>query len=151
MTKRNIASVLAVIIVIMLIALFIGPSYFGTQQSTKKGADNYVEEPASIEDIQVVIRESFPVQVNVIVHGEFPDACIENVIVKTQREGSTYIINIIRLLPADAICGEVITPFDKIIQLEVIRLKAGAYVVSVNGVARTFELQSDNIKKYRVS
>ena len=147
MSKKSIVLVSSIIIVVLLIALFIWPSNFWIPNSTKKGTDNYVEEPASIKDVQVVILETFPVQVNVIVNGEFPDACVENLIVKTQKAGSTYNINIIRRLRADAICAEVITPFSKTIQLDVTGLKAGAYVVSVNGVTKTFELQSDNILK----
>jgi len=42
-------------------------------------------------------------------------------------------------------CAQVMTPFEEVVALDVVGLKAGVYTVDVNGVGDTFELQMDNI------
>nr|MDO8134036.1 hypothetical protein [Candidatus Njordarchaeum guaymaensis] len=141
MSKRTLITVSAIIIV-AVVAFSIGIYYTATRE---EGNGTVIEDLANVKDIDIVILESFPVQVNVVVHGEFPDSCTAIGKVTTTREGSTHIITIITRRPSDAVCAQVITPFDRVIPLEVVGLKKGIYTVEVNGVRGTFELQADNI------
>ena len=63
-----------------------------------------------------------------------------------RREGGKFYITITTIRPFDK-CAPVATPFEEVIPLDVIDLKAGIYTVNVNGVIDTFELQVDNVLK----
>ena len=125
----------------------------GTAPSTTFWASNIekiIEEDevvslANVNDIEIMLLESFPVQVNVVARGEHPDSCTEVDKITTRREGTTFFVTIATSRPADAICAQVITPFEEVIALDVVGLKAGVYTVDVNGARDTFELQIDNI------
>ncbi len=99
---------------------------------------------AMIDDIEVLIRESFPVQVSVSVRGNLSDACTKIGEITTTRDGNTFNISISTTRPANAMCAQVLTPFEQSISLDVKGLKKGTYTVNVNGVAETFELAIDN-------
>ena len=49
---------------------------------------------AKVTEIDILILESFPVQVHVIARGEFPDSCTEISEVAITREGDTFFISI---------------------------------------------------------
>jgi len=141
MSGRRLIAVSAIIIVVVTV-FSIGIWYIATRE---EGSGTVTEKTASVKSIEIVVLESFPVQVNVIVHGEFPDSCTDIGKVTTTREGSVFIVTIITRRPSDAVCAQVITPFERIIPLDVVGLKKGIYTVDVNGVRGTFELQADNI------
>ena len=99
---------------------------------------------ANVNTIEIMLLESFPVQVNVGASGEHPDSCTKVDEITTRREGNTFVVTISAFRPADAMCAEVITPYEEVIALDVVGLKAGVYTVEVNGIRDTFELQTDN-------
>jgi inhibitor of cysteine peptidase len=101
---------------------------------------------AKVTEIDILILESFPVQVNVIARGEFPDSCTEISKVTITREGDTFFISISTSRPYDK-CVDGIISFKEVIPLDVVGLPAGIYTVDVNGVIGTFELQIDNISQ----
>jgi inhibitor of cysteine peptidase len=119
--------------------------YYKQPNSVEGSNNSDIRELASVDDIDIVILESFPVQVNVIARGNLPDACtrIDNVTVN--REGNTFMVTITTLRPARAVCAQVIMPFEEVVSLDVIGLEAGTYTINVNGVTGTFQLQVDNI------
>ena len=99
---------------------------------------------APVEEIEIIILESFPVQVHVIASGNLPDPCTEISEISQEREGNTFIV-IIKTYRPPGLCIQVIAPFEEIIPLEVYGLPAGTYTVDVNGVQDTFDLEVDNI------
>lgn len=99
---------------------------------------------APVEEIEIVILESFPVQVHVIARGNLPDPCTEISEVLQEREGDTFFIAI-KTYRSPGFCIQVLAPFEEIIPLEVYGLPAGTYTVDVNGVQATFDLSIDNI------
>lgn len=107
--------------------------------------EEYVYGTATVETIQVMTLESFPVQIHVVAQGYLPDSCTEIDKIKTEREGNNFNINISTKRPKDAMCTQVIVPFNETITLDVQGLKAGNYTVNVNGVKGSFELAVDNI------
>jgi len=140
MPKGKLAAVSTVLIVLVIVSS-VGIWYVAVREKE----ENMIENPANVNDVEILILESFPIQVNVIVHGEFPDICTEIAKVTTAREGPAFLVTITTRRPADAVCAQVITSFEKVISLDVAGLKKGTYPVDVNGVRSTFELQSDNI------
>jgi len=94
---------------------------------------------AQVDEIEIVILETFPVQVQVIAKGNLPDPCTEISKIIQEREGNDFSITIKTYRPP-GFCIQVLTPFEEIIDLEVSGLPAGIYTVDVNGITDTFEL-----------
>jgi inhibitor of cysteine peptidase len=109
------------------------------------GEEEYIYGTATVETIQIILLESFPIQVQVVAQGYLPDSCTEINKIQTEMEGKNFKINISTKRPRDAICAQVIVPFNRTIPLDVLGLKAGNYTVTVNGVKKSFELAVDNI------
>lgn len=99
---------------------------------------------APVDEIDILILESFPVQINVIARGNLPNPCTEISEVLQERESNTFFITI-KTYRSPGTCIQVITPFEEIIPLNVYGLSAGTYTVDVNGVQATFDLEVDNI------
>jgi len=99
---------------------------------------------APVDEIDILILESFPVQVNVIARGNLPDPCTEISEILQEKEGNTFFITIKTYRPP-GLCIQVLAPFEEIISLEVYGLSAGTYTVDVNGVQGTFDLEVDNV------
>jgi len=95
-----------------------------------------------------LLLESFPYPVNVVARGLHPDSCTKVNEYTIRREGNTFNVTITIFIPADVICAQAIMPFEEVIALDVVGLKAGVYTVDVNGIRDTFELQTDNILDY---
>jgi hypothetical protein len=102
---------------------------------------------ATVERIEILKMESFPVQVNVIAMGNLPDGCTEIDEIYQWRDMETHTLNveITTRRPADAMCTLALVPFEETIALDVYALPAGTYTVNVNGVTGTFALAQDNI------
>lgn len=101
---------------------------------------------APVEEIQLQIMESFPIQVAVLVEGYLPDGCteIDGINQTFNEETNTFFVEITTVRPADAVCTQAIVPFEERISLDVRGLPAGTYTVDVNGVTDTFTFDVDN-------
>jgi inhibitor of cysteine peptidase len=99
---------------------------------------------ALVDYIEIRILESFPVQVHVNVLGVLADRCTELGDIITDRKGNNFTIDVTTLRPSNIFCAQVIKPFETIVPLDVIGLKAGTYVVTINGIKETFTLDADN-------
>ena len=99
---------------------------------------------AVVENVDVLILELFPVQINVVVTGYLPDGCTTLDQVTSQQNGNDFVVTITTQRPADAMCTDAIVPYEEVVPLDVVGLPAGQYIVVVNGVSATFELAVDN-------
>ncbi len=99
---------------------------------------------ATVEEIDILTLESFPVQIFVIASGYLPNPCTEIGPIIQTREGNTFYVTI-RTYCSQEICIQMIAPFKETIPLEVYGLSAGTYTVDVNGVQGFFVLEIDNI------
>ena len=107
------------------------------------GSENVVG-VAPVDSIEILILESFPVQVMIIARGSLPDSCTEIGNITQLREGNTFLVAIETLRDPDLICAQVTVPFQESVSLDVEGLPAGTYVVDVNGVRDSFVLAIDN-------
>ncbi|NLF14167.1 MAG: hypothetical protein GX597_20480 [Anaerolineaceae bacterium] len=98
-----------------------------------------------MESIDVLIMESFPVQVNAVVRGTLGDGCTTLDPVTTTREGNTFRIRLTTQRPAEAVCTLALEAFEEVVSLDVLGLPAGVYTVDANGVTETFALAIDNV------
>ena len=105
----------------------------------------YIYGNPTVESIEIMVLESFPVQIKVNARGYLPDGCTRIDEITKEKKDNTFFVNIKRVRPADMFCTEAIVPFQEVISLDVYGLKAGIYNVDVNGVNGTFELVTDNI------
>ncbi len=101
---------------------------------------------ARVEEIDLLMMESFPVQVAVVARGYLPDGCtdIDEINQTFDEETNTFFVEITTVRPTDAMCTEAIVPFEERISLDVHGLPAGTYTVDVNGVTDTFTFDVDN-------
>lgn len=100
---------------------------------------------AQIETVEILMLESFPVQINVHVTGWLGDGCTTLGEITQVREENTFKISLPTQRPADAICTQQLVGFEQTLPLDVAGLPKGTYTVDVNGVTQTFTLDVDNV------
>ncbi len=103
-----------------------------------------IQGEAVVEEIDIQILESFPVQVHIVARGYLPDGCTEIDEIEQTRSGQTFQVTITTARPAGVACTEAIVPFEEVVALDVLGLEAGTYTVNVNGVTGSFKLDMDN-------
>jgi len=101
----------------------------------------------TVESLEVMILESFPVQVNAIVSGYFSDGCTTLEKIDVEREtDQIFTINIVTRRPSgDVSCTMAIVPFEETVALDVAGLPAGEYTVKYKDLSETFTLDIDNV------
>ena len=100
---------------------------------------------AVVDSIQIMLLESFPVQVNVVARGMLSDDCTQLDQVIGQRSDNVFqvVLTTVRQ-PRPGGCSTDEVLFEEIIPLDVLDLDAGTYTVSVNGINGSFTLSVDN-------
>ena len=101
---------------------------------------------AVIDTVEISILESLPVQVNAVIKGKLPDACVKIERINQQLVGTTFMVTVITHRQPDAVCIAQLQSFEQVLPLEVAGLPNGAYSVTVSGtnsVSSTFELSGD--------
>ncbi|MBI4019447.1 MAG: hypothetical protein HY364_04280 [Candidatus Aenigmarchaeota archaeon] len=104
----------------------------------------YIYGSAAVQNVNIQITESFPVQIRAIAEGYLPDGCTQIDNISQTREGNAFLINITTKRPAEAICTQALAPFEELINLNAENLPAGNYTVNVNGIQAGFELGTNN-------
>ena len=99
---------------------------------------------ATVEEIDIMILESFPVQVHLVASGYLPNPCTKIHQITKERDDNHFSVTI-TTYRSPGVCIQIIAPFEEIIPLEVYGLPAETYTVEVNGVQGTFDLEIDNI------
>jgi inhibitor of cysteine peptidase len=100
---------------------------------------------AVVKSIEILILESFPLQVNAVIGGELPDAgCTTIASVNQVRDGNTFRLTLVTTTDPLALCAPALTPFEEIVALDVRHLPAGIYTVQAGGVEQTFEFSVAN-------
>lgn len=99
----------------------------------------------TVDTVDVMIMESFPVQVSLAVSGNKSVPCVELLPAAVSRTGSEFSVVLAETVlgPAES-CIAVIDPFELSVSLDVLGLAAGTYSVNVNGVQAEFTLDMDN-------
>jgi inhibitor of cysteine peptidase len=101
---------------------------------------------AVVKSIEILLLESFPLQVHAVVRGDLPDAgCTTIASLDQVRQGNTFRLTLVTMTDPLALCAQALTPFEEVVPLEVHGLPAGTYTVEAGGVQQTFEFTVDNI------
>lgn len=127
------------------------PVYYANVQLTDNG-DGTLSVTAgeqqnlvSVDSVQVMIMESFPVQVSISVSGNKSVPCVELLPAAVARKDNVFTVVMAETVlgPAES-CIAVLDPFEEVVSLDVLGLSAGDYTVVVNGVEAEFTLDMDN-------
>jgi inhibitor of cysteine peptidase len=120
-----------------------GPPVVGTPPSE----DGYAYgQEATVESLDVLLLDSFPLQVNVLVSGYLPDGCVELVEITAERQENEFILTLTtRRQTGDIACTEALVPFEERISLDVYGLEAGTYTVTAQDQQATFTFDVDNV------
>lgn len=108
-------------------------------------SNGLIEGEAYIDSLDVLILESFPVQVNVRISGSLPDGCTSLGDTTINYADNRFDIKIATSRPADAVCTEALVPFEQSVALDVLGLSAGDYTVAAGDKTAAFNLAIDNV------
>lgn len=86
-----------------------------------------------IENIEVIVMESYPMQVSLNVSGYIPDGCSAPTEILQSRDGNMVVIRVFRNLPPDAICTAIAAMYSETIRVEG-GFESGHYTFDVNGL-----------------
>ncbi len=100
-----------------------------------------------VNDVELLILESFPVQVQAVIQGDLADGCtsIEGIEIEQDVEARRFTVRIETTRDDSAVCTQALEPFEERIPIEVRGLPAGTYTVDVHGESETFTLDVDNV------
>ena len=143
--RTTIQHFLSILLIGTVMATACGSQLTPTPVTEKPASGGLTYGQATVEAIDIVILESFPVQVKVVARGQLPDGCTEIDENRQERTDQAFQVTIATVRPADAVCTQALEPFEETISLEVHGLPAGRYTVDVNGATGSFELVVDNV------
>ena len=102
---------------------------------------------ATVSSVDVLIMESFPVQVTVVINGTLPNSCTTIGQITQTRNGNEFIVAIGTIKQTEVMCAEQVEPFEENVSLDVLGLPAGSYSVVASGATSAsnfFALDVDN-------
>lgn len=126
------------------------PSPAATADLTAPGntTDSKPNDQATIQQVDINLMESFPVQVSVRIAGSLPNACVVLDGFSTVQNNHEFVISAATTRQPGSSCAEQVRPFDETVSLPVSGLPAGTYTVTVEGansVSNSFALAVDNV------
>ena len=145
--SKSIATSLLLVVILSALLALAGcatPNETPTAAANASGSTDNITGLATVEEVEVILLESFPVQVQVIVSGVLPDSCTTIGETNIERTDNTFNVTVTTVRPAVAECEDVELTFEQTIPLDAEGLPAGKYDVDVNGVESSFELSVDN-------
>lgn len=97
----------------------------------------------TVDQIELLLMESFPIQVAAIVRGHLSDGCGVLDGISARRTDEGFVLEIAAHREGD-FCTEALVPFEERVVLDVLGLKAGTYSVRAGEVSAEFTLPVDN-------
>ena len=128
----DLISILIRLLMTLLTWFFLGTSTSVPPQPVEPpSTEGTFRSPTNITNVDVIVMESFPMQVSLHITGEQPDGCDFPVIVEQVREGNTVTVSIYRDVPMSVMCPMMLVPYDDTIRLDG-TFEPGDYVFTVN-------------------
>lgn len=100
---------------------------------------------AMIDSVELLLLESFPLQMTAHIIGNYPDGCTGLGTVTQERVENVITITVETTRPADMMCTQALVPFAENVPVDIHGLPAGEYSVIINDVEATFTLDIDNV------
>lgn len=98
----------------------------------------------TVDRIDVMMQESFPVQVRALVRGNLADGCTTITNASSRKDGNTFFVDF-ETLHQGEVCTQAVVPFEQLVTLDVMGLKKGTYTISAAGFTTSFTLGQDNV------
>ena len=98
---------------------------------------------AAVDEIELLLMESFPIQVQAIVQGYLPDGCSVLDGISASRNGSVFTLHVSAHREGQ-MCTMAIVRFEERVILDVEGLEAGTYQVVAGDAAAEFTFDVDN-------
>ena len=92
-----------------------------------------------IESVEILVMESFPMQIALNLTGYIPDGCTAPTQVVQSRDGEMVMVRVFRTLPPETMCAAMAAVYNDTIQLEG-GFTSGHYTFDVNGVIVEIDL-----------
>jgi len=92
-----------------------------------------------IESVEVIVMESFPMQIALNLTGYIPDGCTAPTQVVQSRDGNMVMVRVFRTLPPETMCAAMASLYNDTIPLEG-GFTSGHYTFDVNGVIVEIDL-----------
>ena len=129
-----------------------GPAYYSyVELSTNPDGslsvvDGTMQNLVMADSVEVLLLESFPVQVAITVAGNKCVPCVELQPVAVPREGDLFTVVVAETsLGSAETCIAVLDPFELSVALDVLGLSTGTYRVNVNGAEAQFSLDAEYV------
>ena len=107
---------------------------------------------ADVQSVEIQSLETDPVLVNAIIRGQLPDAgCTTISSIDQGRVGNTIHVTVSTATDPMALCAQALTPFEQVVSLDVSGLTPGNYMVSINGLERSFYLATRDAELFKQS
>lgn len=136
-----------IIIGLIVIAVVVGVVLASKRDKGQVAGEIIVGE-AVVDQVSVVLLESFPVQARATFSGNLPDGCTTIGDITQTLEGTVLRVQVATEREADAMCTQALVPYEQTIDLDILGLPAGDYTVDANGARAAFSLEADNIVDY---
>ena len=95
--------------------------------------------PVYLDSVEILLLESWPVQVRVVLRGSVPTPCYDLAYNLGEPDADGRItLSVFSTVDMDQVCTQVLHPFEQTI--DVGSFTSGAYVLVVNGVEYPFEI-----------
>lgn len=92
---------------------------------------------ALVESLTLTPVAAGALEAQVIVRGTLGDACTTLADVTVRRQAQVFLINVFKERPANAVCAQVVSAYERTVTLDLTGLAAGDYVVVANDVNAT--------------
>jgi hypothetical protein len=128
--------------ILFVVMLLMGIILSACKPDTSSGEEEYVfGQDATVESLEILILESYPIQAQAFVSGYLPDGCTKLDQVTVEREGKEFIITLnTRRLTGDVACTQALVPFEETLDLDITGLE-GAFTVIAQDQTATFTLE----------
>ncbi len=110
-----------------------------SQSTNQAGEGNFMTVETVIESVEVIVLESFPMQLQLVVVGYQPDGCDLPVQVEQVVRGDTVTLQIYRDVPTDVMCPMVLNPYEETIIIDG-TFEGGTITIEVNGFTTDIDL-----------
>ncbi|HLG25979.1 MAG TPA: hypothetical protein VI588_04335 [Candidatus Gracilibacteria bacterium] len=100
--------------------------------------------PAEVESVDLLMMESFPLQMSVNVKGNLKNGCEKLGEVLRKRNGNDFTLTV-TVVEEGEVCTQALVPFEENYSLDIYGLQKGEYTVTVNGMTENFTLDQDNV------
>lgn len=97
-----------------------------------------VRAAAFVDDVQFVFLESYPVQVRATIVGNVPTPCHEAFAEVVGTDGTTITVDVYSLVDSDAVCAEVLDPFE--VTIDVGSFESGDYTLVIGDAEYPFTI-----------